>query len=676
MANLVEVTTQQQFEDILARAGKCLTVVHFQAGWAPQCGQMNEVMAELAKQRPHATFVKLEAEAVPEVSEKYEIASVPTFLFFKAGEKVDRLDGAHAPELTKKVERLAVSGGPGEAAAESGSGGGGDLNQRLKRLINAAPCMLFMKGSAQEPRCGFSRQIVALLKEHDIQFSSFDILSDEEVRQGLKTYSNWPTYPQLYVNGELVGGLDIVKELAESGELENTCPKAVTLEHRLKTLINQSPVMLFMKGNKEAARCGFSRQTLELLNDTGVDYDTFDILQDEEVRQGLKSYSNWPTYPQLYVKGELIGGLDILKELKESGDLYLGKWYFKAATSRREADIQKFKVLDNLWFIMEETANNTLLLTGHMRIGDDCTTMTWTYHIRPERDDLELEGKTERKSLLWSGKWANCSECIIMQEVEPPLSPTDTEDSLNRHMLYDKRSEMMTSKKKNPPSRPHYRPMYRGKPCHPDMSLREKQQKNLDTDCGTHAGMGAQSRSSHKYLLLQVWCGLLTVAMVVMAALLISIKPKSTEVITSVTKGETDLRIDIQDKVSTEKPVIINPTVPNNYSWQVSSRCSNCDLILHNNSIYFKKESLYLIYAQVTFSRHHKNNLTKSVILKRNAMPGVSVRKLAGGTFPHRTEGTVWVANIVSLNPGDSISLDISDDYLKDNTFWGAYQLH
>lgn len=278
---------------------------------------MNEVMAELAKEHTHTTFVKIEAEAVPEVSQKYEIAAVPTFIFLKGGEKVDHLNGADTPELTKRVKRLAVTGSPGGAAESSAT----DLNQRLKKLINAAPCMLFMKGSPQEPRCGFSRQIVALMKEHNISFSSFDILSDEEVRQGLKTYSNWPTYPQLYVNGELVGGLDIVKELAESGELENTCPKAVTLEHRLKTLVNQSPVMLFMKGNKEAARCGFSRQTLEILNETGLDYDTFDILQDEEVRQGLKTYSNWPTYPQLYVKGELIGGLDILKELKESGDL-------------------------------------------------------------------------------------------------------------------------------------------------------------------------------------------------------------------------------------------------------------------------------------------------------------------------------------------------------------------
>lgn len=317
MANFVEATSKEQFDDFLSKAGKNLTAVHFQAAWAHQCGQMNEVMAELAKTHPHATFVKLEAEAVPEVSERYEITSVPTFLFFRGKEQVDRLDGANAPELTKKVGRLAASGSPSGAAESPGV----DLNQRLKRLINAAPCMLFMKGTAQEPRCGFSRQIVALLSDRNIQFSTFDILSDEEVRQGLKTFSNWPTYPQLYVNGELVGGLDIVKELAESGELANTCPTAQSLEHRLKTLINRSPVMLFMKGNKEAAKCGFSRQTLSILNNTGVDYDTFDILQDEEVRQGLKTFSNWPTYPQLYVKGELIGGLDIIKELEESGEL-------------------------------------------------------------------------------------------------------------------------------------------------------------------------------------------------------------------------------------------------------------------------------------------------------------------------------------------------------------------
>ncbi|KYO43925.1 glutaredoxin-3 [Alligator mississippiensis] len=306
MAAVAEAGSPERFQELLQQKGGSLVVVHFWAPWAPQCIQMNNVMAELAKEHVQVTFVKLEAEAVPEVSEKYEISSVPTFLFFKNLQKIDRLDGAHAPELTKKVQRHASSS---SVTIGSNDNVKEDLNVRLKKLINAAPCMLFMKGSPQEPRCGFSRQMVEILNNHNVLFSSFDIFSDEEVRQGLKTYSSWPTYPQLYVAGDLIGGLDIVK--------------SHKLEDRLKGLINKAPVMLFMKGNKQVAKCGFSKQIIEILNGTGVDFETFDILEDEEVRQGLKTYSKWPTYPQLYVKGELVGGLDIVKELKENGELLL-----------------------------------------------------------------------------------------------------------------------------------------------------------------------------------------------------------------------------------------------------------------------------------------------------------------------------------------------------------------
>ena len=75
------------------------------------------------------------------------------------------------------------------------------------------------KGSPDAPRCGFSRQIAELLAAEKVKFDSFDILSDEEVRQGLKTFSNWPTYPQLYYKSELIGGCDIILELAQAGEL-------------------------------------------------------------------------------------------------------------------------------------------------------------------------------------------------------------------------------------------------------------------------------------------------------------------------------------------------------------------------------------------------------------------------------------------------------------------------
>jgi Grx4 family monothiol glutaredoxin len=184
-----------------------------------------------------------------------------------------------------------------------------------------------MKGNPQAPRCGFSRQVVELLEEESIPFGSFDILSDETVRQGLKTHSNWPTYPQIFVNGTLVGGLDILKEMKEAGSLKEQFEEdfgleaKASLEERLSQLVKRSPVMMFMKGLPSQPKCGFSRQLVEILDQEGIAYDSFDILQDEEVRQGLKTFSNWPTYPQLYVNGELIGGLDIGKELHEDGSL-------------------------------------------------------------------------------------------------------------------------------------------------------------------------------------------------------------------------------------------------------------------------------------------------------------------------------------------------------------------
>lgn len=95
-----------------------------------------------------------------------------------------------------------------------------ELMKRLERLVNRDRIMLFMKGTPSEPRCGFSRRMVDTLRKNDVgQYSTFDILTDNDVRQGLKTYAKWPTFPQLYAHGQFVGGLDVVNELADTGEL-------------------------------------------------------------------------------------------------------------------------------------------------------------------------------------------------------------------------------------------------------------------------------------------------------------------------------------------------------------------------------------------------------------------------------------------------------------------------
>jgi monothiol glutaredoxin len=96
-----------------------------------------------------------------------------------------------------------------------------ELKERLDTLLKQYKVMLFMKGSPEMPMCGFSAQAIEMLLDNDIYFETFDIYSDEEIRQGLKEYKNWPTYPQLYVKGELVGGLDIMLEMLEAGEFED-----------------------------------------------------------------------------------------------------------------------------------------------------------------------------------------------------------------------------------------------------------------------------------------------------------------------------------------------------------------------------------------------------------------------------------------------------------------------
>lgn len=99
------------------------------------------------------------------------------------------------------------------------------VKQKIESLLNSSDVVLFMKGTADFPMCGFSARAVAILKELQVPFESVNVLEDAEVREGIKEFGNWPTIPQLYVKKELVGGSDIMMEMYQAGELQEMFAK-------------------------------------------------------------------------------------------------------------------------------------------------------------------------------------------------------------------------------------------------------------------------------------------------------------------------------------------------------------------------------------------------------------------------------------------------------------------
>lgn len=258
-SSLVEVSSSP-----LNIGSKSKAVLLFGASWHEACPPLEAVLSALAGTASDIFFGKIDAEEHSDLSEHFQVTMVPTIILLNGGNAVDhiveRLDvGLDPSQVTIAVQYL-LSASEGLSSADGSSSGpaarssSGDpdkkLAVRLDTLIKRDAVMVFMKGEPSAPKCGFSRQAVELLQEHDVPFGSFNILSDDYVRQGLKKHSNWPTYPQIYLNGELIGGLDILKESAEEGPLKEqwgaTGPAtAITpLQERLASLIKRSDVMV------------------------------------------------------------------------------------------------------------------------------------------------------------------------------------------------------------------------------------------------------------------------------------------------------------------------------------------------------------------------------------------------------------------------------------------------
>lgn len=369
--------------------------------------------------------------ATKELCQRFGITKTPSLISIDSTKKVlKRFDDLDPVGLYESLETEA------NAFSEAYKVKSFEMFEKIEQLLKDKPVMLFIKGTPENPECGFTEQILQALESQGVEYSSYNVMAQggEDMRNWIKEYSKWPTIPQLFINGKIVGGVDKLKELIANNEFLSMVPKEAlkssnlgadkfteitskdivvlfvnsdfenfeeqaencnyckislqlkglrfkvvdvhgdrklesyvktfvnspkfkfpVLVHnkslvsfgdelmekiessdfkdvfdaslfrtdimeQIKTLINSSPVMIFIKGSPEEPKCGFTSQLLTILDDLKVKYSHFDILQDQLVREKLKEYSDWKTYPQVYVKGELVGGLDVIKEMIEEGE--------------------------------------------------------------------------------------------------------------------------------------------------------------------------------------------------------------------------------------------------------------------------------------------------------------------------------------------------------------------
>lgn len=222
---MIRIGSKGEYTNLKAKASSGLGfVAHFSAGWCEPCKAVSELLGKEAKLYGDSiVFVEVDGEAHSDICEMEGVESVPYIAFWRTvssgelQERVADVAGAKTDVIIQNLRSLY-----GEVSAASQRAAYDSLDGYLKYLTNRPGVVLFITGTPSRPRCGFTGRLCEMMYELNVNFVYYDVMASDEVCEGLKRYANWPTYPQVYVDGELVGGLDVCKQLLEEGELRST----------------------------------------------------------------------------------------------------------------------------------------------------------------------------------------------------------------------------------------------------------------------------------------------------------------------------------------------------------------------------------------------------------------------------------------------------------------------
>ncbi|CBH10993.1 thioredoxin-like protein [Trypanosoma brucei gambiense DAL972] len=215
------VGTLEEYTKVKRDANGLGLVVHFSASWCEPCKGVTEALDRFSElYKGSVEFVEVDSEALGSICEAEAVDCVPYIAFFrtsgdgKGQERVADVVGGKLDQIEQNMLSLYGDG-------TDGRGSFSDLQSYLKYLTSRKGVVAFITGTPSRPRCGFTVKLIQLLDDLHVKYVYYDVWASDEVCEGLKKYSEWPTFPQVYADGEFIGGYDICAELNASGELKS-----------------------------------------------------------------------------------------------------------------------------------------------------------------------------------------------------------------------------------------------------------------------------------------------------------------------------------------------------------------------------------------------------------------------------------------------------------------------
>ena len=241
----------------------------------------------------------------------FSVKKVPLNIFIIGMKVVHTIEGSNVSEILESIDTHVTNFSFQLEKIRN------EEYEKLQQILNQKPLAIFLKGTFQQPKSRRSLKMARILNGYDC--TTFDITTDPILTEWIKIYSGSSVFPQYYINGIFNGSIDELIENTKNSSLYTSLGQ--DLNTRLVKIINSSRHFIVMMGSKDEPKCGFSKRLMELLAEYQLNYETFDISIDAEVCEGLKTLVNWPTYPQVYAEGKLIGGLDVCMQLHSEGRL-------------------------------------------------------------------------------------------------------------------------------------------------------------------------------------------------------------------------------------------------------------------------------------------------------------------------------------------------------------------